>query len=130
MSRAIALIRFKDGTIVRGCYNGTSDFLSQWLITDEELQKKYNGSCFSWDEIMYKNFDEKFIDSDSLTDLEEVEVYSDYGSGFLWKDKASKSRMSMQYATNIDSVVSIKDIPNWVIEYFKNKGWSYKHLIR
>ena len=41
MSRAIALVRFNDGTILRGCYNGTSDFLSQWLITDEELEEEF-----------------------------------------------------------------------------------------
>lgn len=46
MSRAIALVRFNDGTIVRGCYNGTSDFISEWLITDEGLKEKYDGFVF------------------------------------------------------------------------------------
>ncbi len=130
MSRAIALIKFSDGTILRGCYNGTSDFLSQWLITDKELEENYNGNCFSWDDEKWRNYKNEFIDSNLFTDLEDVEVFSDYGNGFSWKDKASKSKMVMSFETNIEYVALSNDIPCWVLDYFKNKGWDYKHLKR
>lgn len=130
MSKALALVRFKDGTILRGCYDGTCDFLYQWLITEQELQEKYDGSIFDWVEQKTKNYDNKPINSNILTDLEEVEVFSNYGSGFSWKDKASKSKMMMENSTGIDYVRWSDDIPDWVLEYFKYKGWDYEHLIR
>ena len=128
VSRAIALVRFNDGTILRGCYNGTSDFLSQWLITDEELEEKYDGSCFNWDSEKWDNYDNEYIDTDTIDDAEDVEIFSDYGGGFSWKGQASRSKLVVTSSTNLDCVDWENHIPKWVKEYFKNKGWSCKYF--
>ena len=130
MSRAIALVRFNDGTILRGCYNGTSDFLSQWLITDEELEEKYDGVCFSWDSKNWDNYDDIYIDPDTVEDSESVEIFSDYGNGFSWKGEASRNKFVVTSPTNLDCVDWTENIPTWVINYFIDKGLNYKHLKR
>lgn len=130
MSRAIALIKFNDGTILRGCYNGTSDFISQWLISDEELEQKYEGSCFSWDSKKWDNYDNEYIDTDEIYDAEDVEIFSDYGNGFSWNGKASKNNKVITSPTMLEYVTWSNDIPKWVLTYFKNKGWNYEHLRR
>ena len=128
VSRAIALVRFNDGTILRGCYNGTSDFLSQWLITDEELEEKYDGSCFSWDSKNWDNYDDIYINPDTVEDSESVEIFSDYGNGFSWKGEASRNKFVVTSPTNLDCVDWTENIPTWVIKYFVDKGWGYEHL--
>lgn len=122
MSRAIALVKFNDGTIVRGCYDGTRDAISQWLITDEDLKEKYNGCCFSWDSEKWDNYDNEYIDTNIINDAEDVEIFTNYGEGLYWNGKASRSKMVITTSTNLDDVDYIKYTPGWVKEYFKNKN--------
>lgn len=99
MSAAIALIRFnKTGNVYYGDYEGTSDILSPFICTpkecyDEKLDcydpigfcRKMNSTC-SW------------IFPSNVTDLDDVEIYSDYGGGFYWTGAGSESiKMLKEY---------------------------------
>lgn len=96
MSRAIALVRFNDGTIVRGCYNGTSDFISEWLITDEGLKEKYDGSCFSWDSEKWEDYNNSYVDTNTIDDSEDVEIFQIMVEDFLGRAKLVEVRCLLQ----------------------------------
>lgn len=125
MSREMALIRFKDGTIMHGCYDGTCDVLSPYLITEEELNEKYGGSVFQWDNEQNKFADILYEELDG----EEVEIYMDYGSGASWKGKANRDKMIITEGLVLDNVDWFPPvIPRWVVQYFEDKGFDTEHF--
>ena len=79
----------------------------------------------NWD-----NYDDIYIDPDTVEDSESVEIFSDYGNGFSWKGEASRNKFVVTSPTNLDCVDWTENIPTWVIKYFVDKGWSYEHLKR
>lgn len=128
MSRALALIRFKDGTIMYGCYQATCDVLNPYLVTEEELQQKYEGSVFQWDDEYQESEDESQLE---IMDEEEVEIYEDYGSGASWRGKASRSRMVITEGCVRDDVDWYPPVvPNWVVDYFRAKGYNTERFER
>lgn len=99
MSAAFALVRFKKtGNIYYSSYEGTSDILSPFICTPEECWdekwdcydpigfcRKMNSTC-SW------------VFPEDVTDLDEIEIYSDYGGGFYWNGVGSESiKMIKEY---------------------------------
>ena len=124
MSRATALIRFKDGTIMHGCYQGTSDVLYPYLITEEKLQQEYEGSVFRWND-KCQEFGFEGSTQLEIKDEEEVEIYEDYGSGASWKGKASRSKMIVTEGCIRDDADWYPPVvPEWVIAYYKDKRYS------
>ena len=99
MSSSFALIKFKTtGNIYYGCYNGTSDILIPFIYTPEEC---YNKETDCYCAISYGKELNKLHKSwafpDNVTDLDDVEIYSDYGGGFYWPGKGSESARMVDY---------------------------------
>lgn len=124
MSSSFALIKFKrTGNIYYGCYNGTSDILIPFIFTPEECyDEKTNCYCaISYGKELGKTREWKF--PDNVPDLDEVEIYSDYGYGFYWTGTGSESLRMVKgpLDTCFEEVwVDEKDgQPEWVIEFLK-----------
>ena len=81
MSRGFALVRFPDGDIWVGCYNGTSDHLYARIYHDQNLDRWYD---------IHKG-DYGFDDVDKATVHEPCEIYSDYGGGSWWAGRADRT---------------------------------------
>lgn len=92
MSASFGLVRFnRTGKVYYGCYEGTSDVMIPYLCIpkecyDDDDQRYYPISyCRHLGDIN----DWKF--PDSISDLDQVEIYSDYGGGFYWPSEGSES---------------------------------------
>lgn len=110
MSRASVQVKFPDGTIKYGIYNGTADVFWKPLFDNSEEAWK------AWEE--YYNSkpmnDSKWINvyDDSYYD---VEIANDYGSGTCYIGRASKSRIVS--ATDTDYMNRIDDkLPGWWVQ--------------
>lgn len=123
MSRSFTLVKFKKtGNIYYGCYNGTSDILLPFLCTPQECYDETDGY---YDPITYctelsDRNSWKF--PDNVKDLDDIEIYSDYGGGFYWSGTGSESvKMVYEFLNPFDEVyVDIKDgQPEWVEEFLK-----------
>lgn len=127
MSRSVALVRFDDGTIYRACYNGTSDYLMPWLISEDELDKKFK-SIYDFDDHNRC----RHINVEEINDSENVEIFIDYGNGFMWRNcTASKSRLYVTSSLNFDDNYDFLNrdrIPCWVYDYFVNHGWDTTYI--
>lgn len=92
MSASFVLVKFKrTGNIYYGCYEGTSDVTIPYLCTPEECYIE-NEQCYrpiSYCRHLGDINDWEF--HDSVSDLDQVEIYSDYGGGFYWHGKGSES---------------------------------------
>lgn len=124
MSRSFALIKFKKtGNIYYGCYNGTSDIMLPFLCTPQECYDEtydcYNPIRYC-EELLEHN---SWTLPDNITDLDDIEIYSDYGCGFYWSGTGSESvKMIKEFLNPFDEVgyKSIKDgVPEWVEEFLK-----------
>lgn len=74
MSSAMAMVRFGDGTVLYGQYQGTSDvMLSELVDTHEELSRRWRD--LGWKECSHPA---------SGGGREFVHVWTQYGSGFHW----------------------------------------------
>lgn len=92
MSRAIALVKFKKtDNIYWGCYDGTSDCMYNNLIPYNELDFK------QYDFDMFKSSNFKPINRKNITDIDNIEIYSDYGGGFYWDGKGSELNKCITY---------------------------------
>lgn len=123
MSRAQALVKFKDGSIFIGCYDGTNDILSPWIISEDDLKKDFNGNEFAFDSKMLESLiadDSRPLTNESL-DEEDVEIYINYGAGFMWNGTASKTSKSITSELSYDDNNSNYAIADWVKQYYKEK---------
>ncbi len=85
MSRASAEVRFPDGTIRYGIYDGTSDILQPRLFeTTGEAWDCYQDDRRNLWDIPYGHFPD-----DVAWQIFDVVIYSDYGGGSWWKGKAT-----------------------------------------
>lgn len=127
MSKARVLVKFQDGAVVHGCYNGTCDVLSPWLITEEDLEAKYNGDVFDFyedDKRNYEHYKEIAVDKVPITDAELVEIFIDYGGGFMWENcTASKSKLYVTSPTGDWDNTDLGYIQEWVYRYYQERGW-------
>lgn len=124
MSRAFGLVRFKTtGNIYYGCYNGTSDIMLPFLCTPEECyDEKLDCYCaiIYCQELRKKRGSWDF--PSDVTDLDEVEIYSDYGGGFYWPGSGSESARMLDTHLNPWEEVydEVKDgRPDWVMDFLE-----------
>lgn len=126
MSASFGLVKFKrTGNIYYGCYEGTSDLIIPFICTPEECYdketdcylaitycRKLDNECKTW----------KF--PDNITDLDNIEIYSDYGGGFYWSGTGSESIKTIK--DHLDPWEECyKDMkngkPEWVKEFLEQR---------
>lgn len=106
MSRATAEVKFPDGTIKYGIYNGTVDIFFRPLFNSvdeawEAWREFYTGECD--DSKWLNNYDDTYYD---------VEIADSYGGGTTYIGRASKTQIVS--AINIDYMNKIKSgLPEW-----------------
>lgn len=130
MSASWALVRFnRTGNVYYACYEGTSDTVPPFIFTAEEC---YDEKLDCYCAITYsreKFANESWIFPDNVDDLDEVEIYSDYGGGFYWKDHGSESLRRLKLAINEWGELKLENekygVPNWVIDFFKKMDIKY-----
>lgn len=125
MSAAFALIKFKNtGNIYYGCYEGSTGVLIPFICTPKEC---YNIQDEYYSPIDYcRNLDKKsetWKIPNNIIDLEEVEIYSDYGNGFYWQGNGSESiKMIENYLMPWESDIEIVNgQPKWVKDFLKGE---------
>lgn len=105
MSHASGKVKFKDDKIMHYEYDGTSDWCIPKLYdTHEEMRN--NWRKYEYEEIHCEH------------DLEDIEIYSDYGNGFYWKGKACRKCNMIIEGLNPypcdDSIFITNGKPDWV----------------
>lgn len=138
MSASEALIRFnKSGNIYCGCYEGTSDILIPFICTPEEC---YMEDCKAYSPISYcRKLQSEKLQSDNhyfvfpefpdVDDLDEVEIYSDYGGGFFWDGVGSESAKRIKYPLapfEHDDMYPTDGCPEWAEEFFKARRLEWE----
>lgn len=82
MSRATLYVRFPDGSLRYGLYDGTSDFAwAQLYATPSEAWDAYGSEPYDFDD----------------GDGEPVDVATDYGAGFSWRGTATRDFLTSGY---------------------------------
>ena len=126
MSASWGLVRFnKTGNIYMGCYEGTSDMFRPSICTPEEC---YNERLDCYCSIMHcRELCEHrgtWIFPDNVDDLDDVEIYSDYGGGSYWSGTGSESLRMLKTGINPfeECLNETFGIPDWVIEFCKKIG--------
>lgn len=137
MSRAIALVKFnKTENIYMGVYDGTVDVLVPVILPPEKCLKD-DGCYHTFDSIeeAYNQFNTDDLDyTDS--DIDDVEIYSDYGGGFFWDGKGVEKYgyILNDYLAPFmrtyhfvpwddspdDSILVVDGKPEWVEEFMDN----------
>lgn len=128
MSRALSLVRFNDRSVYQASYDGTSDYLCPWLISDRRLRTQFNDSIFTFDNYNHENYDIRHKDPDLIHDAEPVKIYIDYGSCFMWDGMASKDELYITSSLSYERNDSNHVIDLWVYEYFINHGYDTKYI--
>lgn len=119
--KSIGLVKFtKTGNIYYACYNGTTDIMLPFICAPQECYDEKLGvyhpiqCCQQRKNIKFPN---------DIGDLDEIEIYSDYGDGFYWNGSGSESiKMIKNYLNPFDELKDeeVKDgKPQWVIEFLK-----------
>jgi hypothetical protein len=124
MSATYALIRFKKtGNIYHGCYEGTSDVMNPYICTAEECyDEKIDCYCaISYCRELSKGKD--WVFPKDVPDLDECEVYSDYGGGFYWHAIGSETLKMIDNPLDEYGELDFEKITDgpadWVREYWK-----------
>ena len=125
MSASFALIKFKTtGNIYYGCYEGTSDILIPFIFTPEECYNKET-DCYcaiSYGRELNKRHNYSWEFPDNVNDLDDVEIYSDYGGGFYWSGTGSESAKMVKHYLDpfyeMDDDVTDGE-PEWVKEFLE-----------
>ena len=122
MSASWGLVKFKKtGNIYMCCYEGTSDILNPFFCTPAECyDEKFDCYC----SIMHCRELSKgrsWAFPDDVTDLDEVEIYSDYGGGFYWSGTGSESLKMIKDGINTleEDIEETYGKPEWVAEFEK-----------
>lgn len=123
MSATYALVRFKKtGNIYFGCYEGTSDTMNPFICTPEECYDEMSDCYCSISYCRGLLLSRGYRFPDNVTDLDEVEIYSDYGGGFYWPGTGSESiKMIEDYRDPWEECYEkmIDGKPEWVEEFLK-----------
>lgn len=113
MSRANLMVRFPDGTIRHGLYDGTSDIVMRPL---------YATAIQAWD--VYCNdrndawgTDEQWNDFNGMVG-EAVEIFTDYGGGFWWHGEALTEWVTSGIHLHEDDLETYDGRPDWVINFY------------
>lgn len=126
MSATWGLVRFnKTGNIYMGCYEGTSDMFRPRICTPEECyDEKIDCYCSIIHCRELSKDGSARIFPDNVEDLDEVEIYADYGDGSYWSGTGSESLKMLKTGINpYDEGLDETDgMPDWVIEFCKKIG--------
>lgn len=124
MSADWGLVKFKKtGNIYMCCYEGTSDILNPYICTPEECYDEQRDCyCAITHCRMIGASHDDWAFPDYVQDLDEVEIYTDYGGGFYWYGTGSESIMMIKgpldtWAFDEDASV-IDGRPKWVDEFW------------
>lgn len=120
MSASWGLVKFKkSGNIYMCCYEGTSDTLIPFICTPKECYEK-DVDCYcsiSYCRDLARGRSWAF--PEDVDDLDEVEIYSDYGGGFYWSGTGSESNKMIK--TGIDTfeedIEETDGQPEWVTKF-------------
>lgn len=129
MSSSFGLVKFnRTGNIYYCCYNGTSDVMIPYLCTPEVCYDK-EADCY--DAITYcrklSSQHKSWKFPDDITDLDDIEIYANYGGGFCWKSTGSESvKMIKDYLMPYEQCWEDMEDgrPDWVeefLQYLENK---------
>lgn len=126
MSASFGLVRFKKtGNIYYGCYEGTSDLMLPFICTPEECyDEKIDCYCAITHCRNIKGRYATWLFPDDVADLDDIEIYSDYGGGFYWNGTGSESIMMIKdYLDPWEQCYkNMKDgQPKWVEEFLKHQ---------
>ena len=125
MSASWALIRFKKtGNVYMGCYEGTSDTMNPYICTaDECYDEKLDCYC-SITHCRKIASGRDWIFPKDISDIDEVEVYSDYGFSGLYKAIGSETARMIDCPLDefgeLDWDVISREKPDWVDEYWRD----------
>ncbi|MFB6518597.1 hypothetical protein [Streptomyces sp. NPDC056401] len=111
MSRVDAQVKFPDGTIKHGIYNGTVDVYMPWLFDTE--QEAWN--C--WQKYRESGFDSKQFDKPFDDTFYDVEIADDYGGGDCYIGRASKSQIVSSVNTDYMNRKGKGGKPDWWLSY-------------
>ena len=127
MSATFGLVKFKKtGNIYYACYEGTTDIMIPYLCTPEECYDEKTDSYWAITycrELGDKHKTWKF--PDNIADLDDIEIYSDYGGGFYWSGTGSESiKMINDYLMPYEQCWEDMKYgePEWVKEFLKHLG--------
>ena len=122
MSAASGLVRFKKtGNIYMCCYEGTSDVMLPFIFKPEECLENDYYCAISYGRKI--NNEKDWVNSNELNDIEDIEIYSDYGGGFYWKGEGSESARIITKGVNFAYIYDYTDgRPKWVTEFWKSIG--------
>ena len=134
MSASYGLVKFKKtGNVYYCCYEGTSDTLNPFICTAEECyDPKIDCYCAITHcrNLQKLRKDEPWNIPDDTPDLDEVEIYSDYGGGFSFPGIGSESLRKIDCAYDefgcVDLDISVDGKYEWVDEFFEEL--REKHL--
>lgn len=121
MSAAFALIKFKrTGNIYYGCYEGTSDTMLPFICTPEEC---YDEKLDCYCAISYcRNLARQgkaWSFPEAAPDIDEVEIYSDYGGGFYWTVRGSESARVVESLDPLDIDIEHDGMPDWAKKFLE-----------
>ena len=132
MSASYGLVKFKKtGNVYYCCYEGTSDIMIPFLCTPEEcFDKSFDGFCA----ITYcreLGDKAKTWEFPEVDDLDDIEIYSDYGGGFYWNGIGSESAKMIKEEINFgEKVYEYTDgKPLWINDFERELDKIYEKLI-
>lgn len=98
MSNEIGLVKFQDGTVMFNHYHGCGSSLSTKLFLTKEGAVKSGGIDVEYHDRLesaksYEEMEQWMAERDAITynDAEDVELFTPYGAGILWRGTASKA---------------------------------------
>lgn len=128
MSRALALVKFnRTGNIYMGVYSGTTDILYPVVLTPEKcINEEGIYDVFRYIEEAYNHLDTDEIEYDN-SEIDDIEIYSDYGGGFCWDEKGVErygyilnDYLAPWDDSPDDSIIVVDGKPEWVKEFMDN----------
>jgi hypothetical protein len=100
MSRATLYVRFPDGEVRFGLYNGTSDIAwSPLYATQGEAWDVYTAEPWP----------------DGTTEGTAVDVATNYGNGFWWRGVATRDALLSPLDPWQDAEIVVDELPDWAI---------------
>ena len=124
MSRVFGLCRFRStGNIYWCVYDGTSDLMYPWLGKSKDITD--DDGHINVFNILKE--DRPWEPVEQPTDIDEVDLYSDYGGGFYWHGTGSESnKLILSNLTPFDECYDyITDgFPDWVSSFIEDRSRS------
>lgn len=120
MSNELAIVRFKDGTLVYTAYNGCGSSVNEVLRTSQEEVIADPFPDPDWDEWERDpnrcSLDEFYQRKNAVAypDAEEVKIFTPYAGGISWSAKASRSAMRVTSGfSDLNADDSEDGTPSW-----------------